>query len=111
MTMNIKKKLLTEDGELEGVNFGLSEGLVGGVTGERDVPVQVWHRQGQFAVRVPAAGSRRLVSGGGLGSRLSVHYPRDLRRRVTVLRKTVESDVVPHTSLLGAGYSHVLRGN
>lgn len=50
----MNKTLLTEDGEFEGVHFGLPEGLVGGVAGEGDVPVHVGHSERQGAIRVPA---------------------------------------------------------
>lgn len=89
--------LLTEDGELECVHFGLPECLVSGVAGKRNVPGHGRYSEGQLAVRVPAARASRFIPSGGLGSRLSVHHPRDLCRRVTVLGKAVESNVVPNT--------------
>lgn len=103
--------VLTEDGEFERVHFGLPERLVGCVAGERDIPVDGWHGEGQLTIGVPAARACRLIPGRGLRSRLSVHYPRDLRWRVTVLGEASEGDVVADTCLMRTSYSHLLWGD
>ena len=103
--------VLTENWELKCVHFGLPECLVGGVAGERDVPVDGRDGKGQLAVSVPAARSCRLVPGGGLWPGLPVHNPRDHRWRVTVLGKAREGDVVADSCLSRTTYSHPLRGN
>lgn len=105
------KIALTEDGKLECVHFGLPKCLIGGVAGKGDVSAHLWHGEGQLAVRVPTSRARRFISGGSLGPRLSVHHPGDHRRRIAVLGKAMESNVVPYTCLPGASYSHVLRRN